>query len=168
MKNQLENVQEENRKITDILGIIQMRDSVKNLLSPFEIYLTEEDKMKINKDKNKKWKMIAQRAKDYYINYNNSRKYMLFAEIMDKSAELMAKGNKSAHDINLEYYEKDINRIIEENKNKIINPIKICFLLQIDISKDSLLDGYDFLDTFEENDMNRGFTQGKSYEQYFK
>jgi hypothetical protein len=74
LKNQLENVQEQNRKITDILGKIQMRDSVKNLLSPFEIYLTEEDKMNINKDKNKKWKMIAQRAKEYYIKYNNSRK----------------------------------------------------------------------------------------------
>ena len=114
LKNQLENVQEENKKITDILGKIQMRDSVKNILSPFEIYLTEEDKMKINKDRNLKWKMIAQRAKEYYIKYNNSRKYMVFAEIMDKSAELMAKGNNAAHDIFLEYYEKDINRIIEE------------------------------------------------------
>jgi len=164
----LENVQEKNRKIIDILGKIQMRDSLKNMFSPFEIHLTEEDRLKINKDRNKRWKIIAQRAKEYYINYNKSRKYMAFAEIMDKSAELMAKGNKADHDINLEYYEKDINRIIEENENKIINPIKLCFLLQIDISKDSLLDGYDFLDTFYENDMTRGFTQGKSYEQYFK
>ena len=168
LENQLENVQEKNRKIIDILGKIQMRDSLKNMFSPFEIHLTEEDRLKINKDRNKRWKIIAQRAKEYYINYNKSRKYMAFAEIMDKSAELMAKGNKADHDINLEYYEKDINRIIEENENKIINPIKLCFLLQIDISKDSLLDGYDFLDTFYENDMTRGFTQGKSYEQYFK
>ena len=114
LKNQLKNVQEENRKITDILGKIQMRDSVKNILSPFEIYLTKEDKIKINKDRNLKWKMIAQRVKEYYIKYNNSRKYMVFAEIMDKSAELMVKGNNAAHDIFLEYYEKDINRIIEE------------------------------------------------------
>jgi hypothetical protein len=112
--------------------------------------------------------MIAQRVKEYYIKYNNSRKYMVFAEIMDKSAELMVKGNNAAHDIFLEYYEKDISRIIEENKNKIINPIKLCFLFQIDISKDFLLDGYDFLDTFYKNDMTRVFTQGKSYEQYFK
>ena len=83
--------------------------------------------------------MIAQRTKEYYKNYNNSNKYKAFIEITDKSAELMVKGNKAAHDINLEYYKKDINRIIEENKNKIINLIKLCFLLQINISKDSLL-----------------------------
>ena len=166
--NQLENVQEEHRKIADILDKIQMRDKAKNIFKPFEQLLKDEDLIKIKEDRNKKWKLIAQRAKEYYKNYNNSNKYKSFAEIIDKSVELMAKGNKAAHDINLEYYEKDINRIIEENKNKIINPIKLCFLLQIDISKDSLLDGYDFLDTFYENDMTGGFTQGKSYEEYFK
>lgn len=36
MKNQLENVQKENKKITDILGKIQMRDSSKNYLRLFE------------------------------------------------------------------------------------------------------------------------------------
>ena len=164
LTNQLENVQEEHRKIADILDKIQMRDRAKNIFMPFEQLLKDEDLIKIKEDRNKKWKLIAQRAKEYYKNYNNSNKYKSFAEIMDKSVELMAKGNKAAHDINLEYYEKDINRIIEENKNKIINPIKLCFLLQIDISKDSLLDGYDFLDTFYENDMTLGFTQGKSYE----
>lgn len=44
--------------------------------------------------------MIAQRTKEFYKNYNNSNKYKAFIEIMDKSAESMAKGNKAAHDVN--------------------------------------------------------------------
>ena len=164
LQTKMENVLKENRKIIDILGKIQMRDSVKNMFNSFVHHLKEADRMEIQKDKNKKWNLIAQRAKEYYIKYYNSNKYKAFAEIMDKSAELMAKGNKAA---NLEYFEKDINRIIEENKFKIINPIKLCFLLQIDISRDFLLDGYDFLETFYENNMTRAFTQAKSYEQYF-
>jgi len=77
-------------------------------------------RLKLKKTEIKKKKLIAQRTKEYYNHYNNSNKYKAFTEIMDKSTESMAKGNKVAHDINLEYYEKGINRIIEENKSKIL------------------------------------------------
>ena len=168
MKSQLENVQIENRKIKNTLGKIQIRDSAKNILRPYEIYLDFKDKEIIEKDKKKKWEIIASKIKGHYNEYENSDNYKAFAEIVDKSVDAIAKGNDDAHSINIEYYEKDIEKIIKEKKIKFINPIKICFLLQINVSDNLLLKGYSILDKFYENNMIRAFTKGISLEDYFK
>jgi len=63
LTNQLENVQEENRKIADILGKIQMRDSPKNIFMPFEQNLKDEDMIKNKKIeiKNGNWLLKEQK-----------------------------------------------------------------------------------------------------------
>ena len=48
-----------------------------------------------------------------------------------------------------------------------MNPIKICFLLHIKVSENCLLDGYELLDSFYENNMTRAFTRSKPLEKFF-
>lgn len=98
-------------KVTNTIGYIQMRDCAKNLLKPYQDLLTKEDNEKIEKDHNKKWELIANKIKDSYKRYENSKNYKAFIEIMEKSVDLIKKGNRRAHNITLEYYEKNIEKI---------------------------------------------------------
>jgi len=168
MRSQIEKLQSDNRKITKALGRIQTRDSAKNILRHYEYLLDNNDKEKIKKNKDEKWKLISDKIKENYKGYENSLNYKAFIEVVDKSVASIGKGNKEAHSINLEYYEKNIDNIIKENNLIIVNPIKICFLLQINVSDNLLFKAYDLLDQFYEDNMKRAFTQGKSLEQFFK
>ena len=49
-----------------------------------------------------------------------------------------------------------------------MNPIKISFLLQINISNELFINGYELLDKFYENNLIRAFTRGTNLEDFFK
>ena len=161
LKSELEELKKE-------MGYIQMRDRAKNLLKPYQNHLNNEDNEMIVKDKNKKWELIANRIKEYYKKFENSQNYKAFIEIVDKSVKTISKGNYTAYNINYNYYEKDIEKIIKENKFIIMNTAKLCFLLQINVSKDLLLKGYELLDKYYESNMTRAFNRGSSLEDFFQ
>ena len=167
-ETQLNNVQDENNKIIETLGHIQLRDKAKNLLRSFNIILDENDQKKIDRKEKTKWELISEKIKEQYKKYEKSNNYKVFCEIIEKSADTIDEGNKSAHEIKLEYYEKNVDRFIQDNQITIVNPIKMCFLLQINVSRDCLINGYDFLNSYYENDLTRQFTRGKPLEQFFK
>lgn len=173
IETQLKKVEDKNNEMTEILGHIQLRDKAKNFLRSFNIILDENDlkpkdeKTKEKKEKQKKWILIAQKIKKEYEIYKNSSNYKVFCEIIDKSAQTIEKGNQSAHKIKLEYYEKNISKFNNINKIAIMNPFKMCFLLQINVSEDCLLNGYDFLNSYYENDLTRAFTRSKPLKEFF-
>ena len=154
-------------EVTKTLGDIQLRDIAKNFLKSFNIQLDKKDEETIKQNKKMKWHIISEKIKEEYKKYENSAKYEAFIEIVEKSAETVDKGNQFAHKINIEYYENNIDRFTQDNKIKIINPIKMFFLLQIKVSENCLLNGYELLDLFYENDMTRAFTRSMSLEQFF-
>ena len=63
MRSQIEKLQSDNRKITKALGRIQTRDSAKNILRHYEYLLDNNDKEKIKKNKDEKWKLISHKIK---------------------------------------------------------------------------------------------------------
>ena len=168
LQNEMIQVKSKLDKVTNTIGYIQMRDCAKNLLKPYQTLLTREDTEIIGKNKNKKWELIANKIKDSYKIYEHSKNYKTFIEIIEKSVDLIEKGNKRAHNITLEYYEKKIENIIKENKSRVMNPIKISFLLQINISNELFINGYELLDKFYENNLIRAFTRGTNLEDLFK
>ena len=97
IETQLKDVQDENKKITETLGHIQLRDKAKNFLKSFNIKLQENDLKKIELGKKKKWDLISEKIKENYKNYQNSDNYEVFCEIIEKSAKAIDEGNKSAH-----------------------------------------------------------------------
>ena len=44
---------------------------------------------------------------------------------------------------------------------------KICFLLEIGVSKDLFIDGYNFLDKFFNDDISRAILRSESFENFF-
>ena len=87
---------------------------------------------------------------------------------MEKSAESITKGNDDAHQVILEYYEKNIDAIIQGKENFVINANKMCFLLLINVPKNLLIEAYNLLHVFYQDDMTRAFTRGNSLEGYFQ
>lgn len=99
IETQLKDVQDENKKITETLGHIQLRDKAKNFLKSFNIKLQENDLKKIELGKKKKWDLISEKIKENYKNYQNSDNYEVFCEIIEKSAKAIDEGNNSAHEL---------------------------------------------------------------------
>ena len=99
IETQLKDVQDENKKITETLGHIQLRDKAKNFLKSFNIILQENDLKKIELGKKKKWDLISEKIKENYKNYQNSDNYEVFCEIIEKSAKAIDEGNNSAHEL---------------------------------------------------------------------
>ena len=155
-------------KVIITLGHIQIRDKAKNILRPFESLLDKEDIEQIKNNKKKKWELIASKIKENYRQYEKSIKYKAFVEIVEKSAESITKGNDDAHQVILEYYEKNIDAIIQGKENIVINPNKMCFLLLINVPKNLLIEAYNLLQIFYQDNMTSAFTRGNSLEGYFQ
>ena len=166
LQNEIQQMKKTNQSIINILGKIQMRDRAKNVLSPYEYLLTEEDKKSIKEYG--KWITIADKIKKKYKDYKKNKKYTVFIEFVNKCANLIEKGNEDAHRVYSNYYEKDITNFIQNNNLKGANLDKICFLILINISKESLMDVYNLVDIYYENDMKRAIIRGKPLEEYFK
>lgn len=160
-------LQKKLEEITEILGNIQMRDRAKNVLNHYQYLLDDKDYEIIQKDKNKKWEIISNKIEIKYKKFEKSQNYKTFIEIVKKCVGTIKKGNDDAHHVNLEYYENNINKIAIDNNIEVKNPIKMCFLIQIKVSKNLLVSGYNLLDKFYENDMTRAFTKGASFEEFF-
>ena len=167
LKTEISETKAKLEEVTKTLGFIQLRDKAKNFLKSFNIKLDKKDKEAIDPKKKSKWKIISEKIKEKYKKYENSNKYRAFIEIVEKSSETIDKGNDSAHKIKIDYYENNIDRFVRENNFKLMNSMKICFLLQIKVSENCLLDGYELLDSFYENNMTRAFTRSKPFEQFF-
>ena len=167
LKNEISKTKAKLDEVTKALGLIQLRDRAKNFLKSFNIKLDNKDEEAIKEKKKTKWKIISDKIKENYKKYEKSNKYGAFIEVVEKSSETIDKGNEFAHKVKIEYYENNINRFFQENNIKIMNPIKICFLLHIKVSENCLLDGYELLDSFYENNMTRAFTRSKPLEQFF-
>ena len=119
------------------------------------------------KDKNAKWNLIVNKIKQNYRQYANSKNCRIFIEIVENCVKAIFKGNEGDNKVTLEYYEDNINKIMKESKKGIMNPIIIGFLLQIHVSQNSIMDGYELLNKFCQDDMTRAFTKGESLEKYF-
>ena len=167
MKVELDFLKKKYQEIWELLGYIQMREEVKNILNPYEYLLSPNDLIKIEKENVGKWKLISDKIKQYYDKYKDMKNYKVFIEIVEKCVKALSEGNEGAHHIKMEFYEAEIKDIIKEFNNLFIDPIKICFLIKIKVSKSLLKDGYDLLDRFFENDMTRKIIRSYSLENYF-
>ena len=167
LTNEISKTKAKLEEVTKTLGFIQLRDKAKNFLKSFNIKLDKKDKEAIDPTKKSKWKIISEKIKEKYKKYENSNKYRAFIEIVEKSSETIDKGNDSTHKIKIDLYENNIDRFVRENNFKLMNSMKICFLLQIKVSENCSLDGYELLDSFYENNMTRAFTRSKPFEQFF-
>lgn len=172
-------IEEHSKKINDIknkledvlgvLGAIQMRDRSKNVLRPYIGLLDKTELDNLEKDKKKKWEIIAKKIEDYFLkNYKNSPKCKIFLEIVEKCLENINKGNYDAHHVNSEYYESQLCKWIENNKMMHFSLDKLYFLLKINIPDNSILEAYDILDQFYEDNMELKFFKGRTFEDYFK
>ena len=119
------------------------------------------------KDKNAKWNLIVNKIKQNYRQYANSKNCRIFIEIVENCVKAIFKGKEGDHKIILEYYEDNINKIMKESKKGIMNPIIIGFLLQIHVSQNSIMDGYELLNKFYQDDMTQTINKGESLEKYF-
>ena len=146
LKNEIFKTKAKLDEVTKALGQIQLRDRAKNFLKSFNIKLDNKDEEAIKQKKKTKQKIIFEKIKEKYKKYENSNKHGAFIEVVEKSSETIDKGNEFAHKVKIEYYEKNIDEFVQENNLKIMNPIKICFLLHIKVSENYLLDEYELLD----------------------
>ena len=168
IKTKLHSIKEKNKKIFEILGHIQLKDKAKNLLRSFNIILNEKDKKIIEKNEKKKWELISEKIKEKYKSYENTNNYKVFCEIIEKSAETIEKVNEYTPNIKLNFYEKNIDKFIKDNKVEIINPMKMNFLMQINVSEKFLLSGYNFLESYFQNSMIEEIAREKTIDEFFK
>jgi len=169
LKGELNKVKLDNKEISKVLGSIQMRDKAKTLLKHYVFLLDTNDNKIIAKEPNKKWEIISRKIKIFYDDYKNTKYCKAFFEIISKCAETLEQGNKDAHSVEIKYFQKDIDTIIKENNNnEFKNKIKLCFLLEIKVSKHFLCDSYDILEQIYENDMSLKLSRGNSIQNMFK
>jgi len=154
--------------LESIVGSIQVRDNAKRFLKEFKFLLNAQDNKDIKSKKKKKWELIRERIEEYYKQFKNSSKYESFIEIVKKSEKTIQKGNNSAHKFELEIYENKANEFISKNNLKIVNMNKFCFLLEIGVSNDFLIDGYTFLEKYFNNDISRAILRSESIENFFE
>ena len=167
VNEKLNSLQKKYQEISELLGYVQMREGAKNILNPYEYLLDQTDRLRIEKENMGKWKLIANKIKEFYGEYKDTKNYKVFIEIVEKCVKTLSEGNEGAHHIKIEFYEKEIEEITKEFNNLFIEPIKICFLIKIKVSKNLLKDGYELLDKFFENDMTRKIIRSYSLENYF-
>ena len=167
MENEIRDVKKKLKNVRATLSNVQMRDGAKNILRYYENLLDKDDKKKIEKNKNKKWELIAKKIEKNYEGIN-TQKNKTFIEIVKKCADKIYKGNANAHHIELEHYEVNLNKIIGFRNKNLINHVKICFLLEINLEEALLMDGYDILNQFYEDNMERAFTKGISFDDYLQ
>ena len=102
-----------------------------------------------------RWPIIQERIEKFFKQYEINPKYDLFIEIIRKSAELIERGNDGAHSIDIDLYEREINKIAE--KKKILSPnsdkTKIFFLSQLGISDDLFMKEYNYMIQHFNNEM---------------
>ena len=99
--------------------------------------------------------------------YTNEPRYKSFIEIVNKSEITINKGNDYAHKFEIDKYEDKAKEFILNNNLNIANMNKICFLLEIGVSKDLFIDGYNFLDKFFNDDISRAILRSESFENFF-
>ena len=123
LKNQMGNMQEQieklNVEIIDLkhdLNRIQIRDKIKAFLSSFYYLLSNDDKEEIKNYPERRGKIIKQAFAKHYKDYENSTKFKMILELIEKVANLYNLGNAFAHNLDSRNYKEVINAF----KKKII------------------------------------------------
>ena len=167
LTTEINTLKEEIKSLKTILGSIQVRDYAKKFMNQFKYLLNKVDKKNIKKNKEDKWKIIRRRIQNSFQKYESRPKYESFIELIKKSERVIKNGNKEAHNINLKIYEKDIIEIAEKNQFIIPNSNKLFFLIQLGVSEDSFKDGYQFLDSYFDDNLERRFLKDSPMENFF-
>ena len=155
LKERVEFLENECQDMKGMLGNLQCRDLSKNFLRCFGTFLTEEDWKSINKDKNKKGKIIAERIKQLYPNAKKE-KMEIVLELVKNSFNLIKEGNNLAQSLTLvDLHQNELNAYKQKNNlKKLTSPIKLCFLISLRISDELLENAYSFLIEFFNNDLS--------------
>ena len=154
LKERVEFLENECQDMKGMLGNLQCRDLSKNFLRCFGTFLTEEDWKSINKDKNKKGKIIAERIKQLYPNAKKE-KMEIVLELVKNSFNLIKEGNNLAHSLTLDLHKNELNAYKQKNNlKKLTSPIKFCFLISLRISDELFDNAYSFLIEFFNNDLS--------------
>ena len=101
MKVELDFLKKKYQEIWELLGYIQIREEVKNILNPYEYLLSPNDLIKIEKENVGKWKLISDKIKQYYDKYKDTKNYKVFIEIVEKCVKALSEGNEGAHHIKI-------------------------------------------------------------------
>ena len=136
-------------------------------MNQFKYLLNKNDKNNIKKNKKEKWKIIRERVEKTFGGYKQRPKYKSFIELFKKSEKVIKRGNKEAHNINLKIYEKDIFDIAATHQLVIPNSNKLFFLIQLGVSKNLFRDGYQFLDDYFDDNMERRILKESPIENFF-
>ena len=167
MKIEMKIMKDDIQNLKNMIGSIQVRDLAKTFMNQFKYLLNNNDKDKININKEEKWKIIRERVEKSFQEYDHSTKYVSFIELLRKSEIVIKIGNKEAHTIALEIYEKKICEIAEKLKLTMPNSNKLFFLIELGVSENSFKDGYQFLNDYFEDNMVRKFLRSNPFTSYF-
>ena len=121
LNDELDDVKAKLKKATELIDNIRFKKKFKNILKTYEYLLDNEDIKIIEKNKNKKWELIANKIKANYKQYEKSNTYQFFVEILNESVEKISKINEDIYQINLNNYIKNEN--YDEIKEKMIQAL---------------------------------------------
>ena len=167
LKEEVYTLKEDMEKLKVMIGSVQVRDFAKTFMSQFKYLLNKNDKNNIKINKKEKWKIIRERVEKTFGGYKQRPKYKSFIELFKKSEKVIKRGNKEAHTINLKIYEKDIFDIAATHQLVIPNSNKLFFLIQLGVSKNLFRDGYQFLDDYFDDNMERRILKESPIENFF-
>ena len=167
LQNEISHLKYENSCIKRVLSINQGREQSKNFLKNFKKYLTEEDKIKITEDKNKKGDIMANRIYELFKDEAEQKKLSILTNLIRNSFNCINKVNYSANLIYLDNYEEEIKEYKEEKNIAILFSIEIfCFLISIQIEEDYFDEYFDYLKKYFDNNLDLKFCEEKVVENF--
>ena len=168
MNKELDEMKKDIKNLKLMLAFMQIRDFAKNFMNQFLYLLNDKNKNDININKKEKWKIIRERVEENFHEYKKSPKYNSLIEIMKKSEMIINRNKKEANNNNYVFDENKIHEIVE--RERLIDPNfnKLFFLLSLGVSKESFMNGYNFLCKYFDDNMERNFLKDFSIEDFFK
>ena len=155
MQNEFDKMQNNYQEIRETLGDIQCRYLSKNFLKCFKRYLTREDFNKISNDEISKGKVISNRVGMIFADKCNKRKLKIVQNLIEKSFNLLKRGNDMAHSLIIDNYNDEIHEYkVKNNLDTVDYPAIFCFLIELGITEEYFEDSFCFLKKFFDNDLN--------------
>lgn len=168
LKESSENMEKKLQEIKEVLGTIQISDLSKNFLKTFNKYLTWSDFLSIFDDYSKKGEIIVNRIKKKFSAFAKSKKMDIIQNLILSSFNSLEEGNRFAHSIIMDNFEKDMEEYKRKNNLKSLSsPEIIVFLLGLGIEENYFDDCAKFLRSFF-NDKFKLKQKINFLETYFK
>ena len=159
IENDVKILKNQNYEIKAVLSDIQFRKQSKNFLKIFKSYLTNDDIAIIKDNLDKRGTVISERIKKEFSKKCDNKKLNLMQNLIIKAADLLNRGNNSAHSLSISYYKEKIEVYKKEKNIRFLDDIKIfCFLVGIKLEKPLFDETYAFLVKYFQSDL-----EGKSW-----